>query len=244
MATSCIECYAEAKGSEEAPCRFAGGTSMEAITGAFVDKTKASLEKVFRYFMSGVVFVAGAYISHPEAVAELVAIENVLIQFVVVMLVGMLGYAIYRSVAYCTIERFADLCGLSAPSSFKTKAWWKPQNYPRRYAEFLRMRHIDLCHEKVSSYLFLRWSYSHFIIIVGLVATTAAMTHDDISVLASHPLIARAVLVAGFVLVVIGFLQQVFLFRVEKCLFGKHHLLKPVESDIERRACGSSGRTA
>lgn len=94
------------------------------------------------------------------------------------------------------------------------KRWNSREFYPTPYARFLRWRNSEkFITSPISGYLFMRWAVAHFGVMFGVSCIVATCLAADSSIVSDHKLLFRW---AGTATIVVGFLQQLFLFRVER----------------------------
>lgn len=203
------------------------------LAAGFFEKIDASIERVFRYFLTGVVVIAAMYASHPvvfQTIQRAWPLDSLWELSILAVVTGMVVYAVYRLFGYAVIERIADWRQWSGPSS-----WIEHSEYHDRYARFLYCRHISQCHKTISTYLFYRWSLVHFVFILG-VAIASCCAASAGSLIDSVPFGRLLSGAGGLMVILLSLAQQRFLFKLERGLFGRKPLLPAVQEPGSGRA--------
>ncbi len=174
-----------------------------------------SIEKVFRYFVPGFTFIVLLRLAHPSQMYLMKPWTGELELLAMVLSLGMINYALHRILLWSAVEPLLYLFGGTAVCKFKPVRNSFPK-YPYALAAFFKARHGSE-NEKLSEYLFYRWSVHHYVLILAELLLVLTFTCDKNSFLCLH---RTGALVFGFVVLGLGLANLVVMYVVEKYLFG------------------------
>lgn len=177
-----------------------------------IEKAISSLELAIRYLLTGAV-VAVLFVFRLSDYKGILSIaeSNEVTTTLVVVLVGMATFSIYRIFFWTAGDFIAWKLKWSAPSLHESSN----RCYDGPYTKFLWWRHEGCLTDRISDYLTYRWSVAHFASISGIALLLEILTAETGSHIANY---ACVVVVCGFLLLALGLWQCSFLWRVERNL--------------------------
>lgn len=127
-----------------------------------------TIEKVFRYFIPGFIFIFLFKLSYPSSEKYILPNISSLEFFIYVPCFGMVIYGIHRLLMSSFVEIYLYLIDLTAVSNFsKSKnIFHKLIEYPGALSQFFQVRH-KAENQNLSGYLFYRWSIQHYCLILS-----------------------------------------------------------------------------
>jgi len=181
----------------------------------FKESVVDTIEKVFRYFIPGFIFIflfKLAFPSKPHFILDNIGKVEF---YIFIPCLGMIIYGLHRVFLSAIIEPFLYKLNKTAISNFAgPKRMFK--EYPSALAKFLEIRHK--AEEKLSSYLFYRWSIQHYSLILCELTLIFLFIHEQKSIFEIHRCWIGIFLI---ITIISSSLLTYIMYGVEKNLFGQ-----------------------
>lgn len=178
-----------------------------------------TIEKIFRYFIPGFIFIFLFKLSFPSNPEFLLKNVNPLEFYIYVPCIGMVIYGLHRVILSSILEPILYLANSTAVSNFsrETNIFKKLRKYPTALAKFFEIRH-KRANDNLSGYLFYRWSIQHYSLILSELLLVFCFIHERDSLIESYK---GTVLIFATAVLFFSLLFTVIMYRSEKELYKK-----------------------
>lgn len=176
-----------------------------------------AIEKVFRYFIPGFIFIFLFKLSFPSNKDPYILKNIGPVEFYIyVPCLGMVIYGIHRVFMSSLVEILLYKWNLTAVSNFASDSR-KIKEYPSALADFFKARHKKE-NQNLSSYLFYRWSIQHYCLILSELVFLFWFYHETESIMETYKWPVFFFLLIIFIL---SSLFTLIMYITEKKMFGK-----------------------
>ena len=178
-----------------------------------------TIEKIFRYFIPGFIFVFLFKLSFPSNPQFILQNIGQVEFYIYVPCIGMVIYGLHRILLSSTLELLLYLMNSTAVSNFSSEAnlFKKLWEYPNALATFLKIRHKK-ADDNLSGYLFYRWSIQYYSLILSELMFASYFIHERLSLIERYK---GSVIIIASIILFFSLLFTVIMFRTVNDLFIK-----------------------
>ena len=179
-----------------------------------------TIEKFFRYFIPGFVFIFLFKLSFPSKPQFILQNIGQVEFYIYVLCIGMVIYGLHRVIILSSILEFIlYFAKLTAVSNFaeKTKKGEMFLEYPAALAKFYEVRHKKE-NDNLSGYLFYIWSMNHYLLILSELLFVARFIHEPDSLIECYK---GSVLIIASVILFFSLFFTIIMYLTEQKLYKK-----------------------